>query len=53
MAKKQDAKRKLTDAERHARFVAMATEVGASDDAKDFDKAFMTVATEPKKNPAS
>ena len=31
---------KLTDAERHKRFVAMAKEVGASDDPKDFEKAF-------------
>ena len=38
-------KPKLTDAERHARFVAMAREVGASEDAKDFDKAFGRVTT--------
>lgn len=41
-------KPKLTDAERHKRFVAMAREVGASEDAKDFDKAFKKVA-KPKK----
>jgi hypothetical protein len=35
---------KLTDAERHKRFVEMAREVGASDDPKDFDKAFKKVA---------
>jgi hypothetical protein len=34
---------KLTDAERHERFVAMAKEVGASDRPKDFDKAFEKV----------
>lgn len=41
-------KPKLTDAERHKRFVAMAREVGASEDANDFDKAFKKVAG-PKK----
>ena len=30
----------LTDADRHDRFVAMAQQVGASDDVKDFEKAF-------------
>ena len=34
---------KLTDAERHKRFKAMAKEVGASEDPKDFDKAFKTL----------
>jgi hypothetical protein len=33
-------KPKLTDAERHARFVETARQVEASEDAKDFDKAF-------------
>ncbi len=42
-------KPKLTDAERHKRFVAMAREVGASDDPKDFDKAFQKVAKPKKK----
>ena len=42
-------KPKLTDAERHKRFVDMAREVGASDDAKAFDKAFKTVAARPPK----
>jgi hypothetical protein len=37
------AKPKLTDAERHARFVETAKQVGASDDPKDFDKAFTRV----------
>jgi hypothetical protein len=41
---KTKAKPKLTDAERHKRFVAMAHEVGASGDPKDFDKAFKKVA---------
>jgi len=34
---------KLTDAERHARFKEMASEVGASEDAKDFEQAVATV----------
>jgi len=45
MTDKSKAAPKLTDDERHARFVAMAREVGASEDAKDFDKAFEKVAT--------
>ena len=40
MTRKSLAKPKLTDAERHNRFVAMAQQVGASDDVKDFEKAF-------------
>ena len=36
-------KSKLTDAERHKRFVAMTREVGASEDAKDFEKVFKKV----------
>jgi hypothetical protein len=39
--KKQNAK--LTDAERHARFVETARKVGASEDPADFDKAFNKV----------
>ena len=35
---------KLTDAERHKRFVDMAREVEASEDPKDFDRAFEKVA---------
>ena len=43
-------KPKLTDAERHKRFVEMARQVGASDDPKAFDKAFKKVtAQKPKK----
>jgi hypothetical protein len=34
---------KLTDAERHARFVKMAHEVKASEKPEDFDKAFEKV----------
>jgi hypothetical protein len=45
-------KPKLTDAERHKRFVDMAHEVEASEDPKDFDKAFKEVAG-PKKTPPS
>lgn len=38
-------KPKLTDAERHARFVETAKAVEASEDPKDFDKAFGKVAS--------
>lgn len=37
-------KAKLTDSERHKRFTEMAKEVEASEDPKDFDKAFQKVA---------
>ena len=40
---KPKAKPKLTDAERHKRFVETAKEVQASEDPKDFDKAFKKV----------
>lgn len=40
-------KHKLTDAERHKRFVETAKEVGASEKPEDFDKAFKKV-TKPK-----
>ena len=40
MTRKLLAKPKFTDAERHNRFVAMAQQLGASDDVKDFQKAF-------------
>jgi hypothetical protein len=45
MAKNPSTKRlpKLSDAERHKRFVEMAHEVEASEDPKDFDKAFKNV----------
>ena len=44
MAEKKKVKPKLTDEERHKRFVATAKEVGASEKPADFDKAFNTVA---------
>ena len=43
------AKTPLTDAERHKRFLDMAREVGASDDAKAFDRAFKKVISKPPK----
>ena len=43
------SKPKLTDAERHKRFVAMAKELKASDDPKGFDRAFKNVAAKPSK----
>jgi hypothetical protein len=53
MTDKPKAKRlpKLTDAERHKRFLETAREVEASEDPKDFDRAFEKVVS-PKKNPA-
>jgi hypothetical protein len=39
---------KFTDEERHKRFVEMAKNVGASGDAKDFDRAFRAVARSRK-----
>lgn len=49
MARKPKRKSKLTDAERHKRFVEMARQVGASDDPRDFDKAFKKVASSKRK----
>jgi hypothetical protein len=49
MSKRPNPKPKLTDAERHGRFKDMAREVGASEDPKDFEKAFGRVATPPSK----
>ena len=40
MARKPRSKPPLTEAERLAHFKDMAREVGASDDPKDFEKAF-------------
>ena len=54
MAEKK--KPKLTDAERHKRFVEMAREVEASESPEAFDKAFKRVAipsTTRKKRRAS
>jgi hypothetical protein len=39
---------KLTDAERHKRFLETAREVEASEDPKDFDEAFSKVVS-PKR----
>lgn len=41
--KKKPAKPKLTDIERHKRFVEMAREVEASESPKAFDRAFKQV----------
>jgi hypothetical protein len=40
---------RLDDAERHKRFIEMAHKVGASEDPKDFDRAFKKVVT-PKRS---
>jgi hypothetical protein len=48
MAHKTERKPKLTDAQRHARFIETARKVGASEDPKDFDEAFKSVV-QPKK----
>jgi hypothetical protein len=45
MRNKRERNPKLTDNERHKRFVEMAREVEASDDPKDFDRAFNNVVT--------
>jgi hypothetical protein len=52
MVSKSKPKPKLTDADRHKRFVDMARQVGALDDPKDFEKAFKKVAAakQPKKS---
>jgi hypothetical protein len=47
---KTPPKPKLTDAERHKRFVEMARKVEASNDPKDFEKAFKKVVSPPKPN---
>jgi hypothetical protein len=44
MTRKTARKPKLTDAERHKRFVEMAEKVMASHDPKAFDKAFKKIA---------
>jgi hypothetical protein len=51
MPKKSARKPKPTDAERHKRFVDMARQVGASDDAKAFDRAFKKIAGTKAKKP--
>lgn len=52
MSKKTATKPKLTDTERHKRFVEMAKQVGASDDPKDFEKAFKKITSRPPSNAA-
>ena len=52
MPPKSMKKPKLTDAERHKRFVEMAREVGASESPKAFDKAFERVTARPQQRPA-
>jgi hypothetical protein len=52
MPNRPPTKPKLTDAERHKRFVEMARVVGASDDPKDFDRAFKKVVPSSKKKPS-
>lgn len=47
MTKPQNKKPKLTDAERHARFVAMAREIGVDESPEAFDKAFERVTAAP------
>ena len=51
MTKTPQDKTKLTNEERHARFVQMAHEVEASEDTKDFDKAFEKVARNTESHP--
>lgn len=55
MARKIPAERKpkLTDAERHKRFVDMAREVEADESTKAFDRAFAKVVTKPRKAPTN
>lgn len=56
MDRKANSKRKLTDAERHKRFVETARAVGASEDAQDFARAVDRVVAGPKptqKRPAT
>jgi hypothetical protein len=50
MPRKPEKKPKLTDAERFKRFRDMAREVEASDDPKDFDKAFDKVVSPKRKD---
>jgi len=52
MPSKTEPKPKLTDAERHKRFVDMAREVEASEKPEDFERAFRKIvrAKKPKEN---
>lgn len=51
MREKPAKRPKLTDAERHKRFLDMAREVEASDDPKDFEKAFKKVTGRKESKP--
>jgi hypothetical protein len=53
MPRRSVPKPKLTDSERHKRFVEMANEVEASPDLKNFEKAFKKITSLPKKKTAS
>lgn len=52
MAKAPKKSPKLTDAERHKRFVDMAREVEASEKPRDFDKAFGKVTRQQQEKKA-
>lgn len=52
MKDQKEKKLRLTDAERHKRFVDMAKEVGASEKPEDFDKAFGNLAKAKSKSNA-
>ena len=45
--KKPPSKSKITDAERHKRFIETAKKVEASEDQKDFDDQFSRVVKPP------
>jgi hypothetical protein len=51
MTNKPTKNPKLTDAERHKRFVEMAEKVGASDNPEDFDAVFDRVVASSRKKP--
>jgi hypothetical protein len=51
MTGKPRSKPKLTDAERHARFVQTARDVGASEDPSAFERAWEKVIGSPKTPP--
>jgi hypothetical protein len=53
MKPKVERKPKLTDAERHKRFLEEARRAGASDDPEDFDKAFRKVISKAPNKTAS
>ena len=53
MAAKRPAKPKLTDAERHKRFVAMAREVEADEKPEAFDRAFKQVTKRKGSTPSN